>query len=81
MEVMRLADVYYRNDGARRRLIWARMGRLAKQSLPVPQSIHPYPDGHLDVMTRRRSPVRKSRTPGSVAVVPSNRDSYSDTRQ
>lgn len=40
------------------RLTWPRMARLARQYLPSPRIVHPYPERRLVVMTRGRSPVR-----------------------
>jgi RNA-directed DNA polymerase len=57
-EVVRLWRWTLRRRSEKTRITWARMSRLAKQWIPVPRIIHPYPDRHLDVMTRGRSPVR-----------------------
>ena len=47
-----------RRRSQRRRLNWARMGRLVKRWLPNPRVYHPYPDQRLRVNTCGRSPVR-----------------------
>jgi hypothetical protein len=47
-----------RRRSQRRRLNWARMGRLAQQWLPRPHIVHPWPQQRFAVRTRDKSPVR-----------------------
>ncbi len=57
-EVVRLWRWTLRRRSEKTRITWARMNRLAKQWIPAPKILHPYPDRHLAVMTQGRSPVR-----------------------
>lgn len=50
----------------RSRLSWDRMSRLDKTWLPKTQILHPWPDKRFDAKIRGRSPVRSTRTLGSV---------------
>jgi len=47
-----------RRRSQRHRVTWQRMYQFAKQWLPEPQILHPYPAQRLRVMTQGKSPVR-----------------------
>jgi RNA-directed DNA polymerase len=47
-----------RRRSQRHRLPWTRMDRLARQWLPTPRILHPYPEVRFAASTRGRSPVR-----------------------
>ncbi len=56
-----LSQLWYktlRRRSQRSKLTWERMNRLIERYLPKVRIMHPYPDLHLYVTTRGRSPVR-----------------------
>ena len=57
-ELIRLWRLRLRRRSQRGSVDWDRMSRLARQWLPYPRALHPYPDQRLRVTTRSRSPVR-----------------------
>jgi len=70
-----------RRPSQRDRSTWARIAQLAAEFLPPVPILHPWPSERFAVKYptwQRGSPVRESRTPGSVRGVLSNGHSYSD---
>ena len=55
-----------RRRSQRSRMSWERMQRIATRCIPEVRIAHPWPDARFDAKTQGRSPVRQSRTLGSV---------------
>jgi len=77
-QVMRRWTPALRRRSQKSRLPRTRRFRLERQWLPVPHLAHPVPWPRLHVTTEDRSPVRETRTLGSVRGVPSHRHPYRD---
>jgi hypothetical protein len=79
-QVMRLWTHALRRRSQHSRWTRTRRSRLARLWLPVPHIDHPFPWQRLHVTTEDRSPVRETRTLGSVRGVSGNRHPYRDSR-
>ena len=65
-QVTRYCHRALRRRSQRTRLNWQRMDRFATRWLPPARVMHPCPEERFDAKTRTRSPVRYSRTLGTV---------------
>jgi hypothetical protein len=63
----------------RDRSTWERIAQLAREFLPLPRILHPGRAHASPSNTQGGSPVRESRTPGSVRGVLSNEHPYRDS--
>jgi RNA-directed DNA polymerase len=63
----------------RDRSTWERIAQLAREFLPQARILHPWPSERFAVNYPSGSPVRESRTPGSVRGVLSNKHPYRDS--